>query len=278
MGHIVERGHGRPIVLIPGIQGRHEWSLPTAEALAALGHVVTFSLADEPTSGFSWAPEHGFENYLDQLDEVLAVTGVVRPLIVGLSYGGLIAAESAARHPDRYSGLVVASAPPPSWHLPARAQRYLQSPRLLAPVFWAGAPLRVYPELKASLPHLSDRWHFALSQGRAILRAPASSARMVARLRLLETTTFSEQHPIDLPSLIVTGEAGLERVVPPADTLQYKHWLPSATVVTLPHTGHNGCVMRAHDFATAVARLIDQPREAAATRPSPAGSEFARAH
>ena len=48
---IVERGEGRPIVLVPGIQGRHEWSLPTVEALAALGRVITYSLADEPTSG-----------------------------------------------------------------------------------------------------------------------------------------------------------------------------------------------------------------------------------
>ena len=101
---IIERGVGRPIVVVPGIQGRYEWGLPTVEALAALGHVVTFSLADEPTSGFAWSESAGFENYLTQLDDVIRATGVERPVLVGVSYGGLVAAEYAARHPGARVG------------------------------------------------------------------------------------------------------------------------------------------------------------------------------
>ena len=36
MGHLIQRGAGPPIVLVPGIQGRYEWQLPTLDALATL--------------------------------------------------------------------------------------------------------------------------------------------------------------------------------------------------------------------------------------------------
>jgi len=242
---------------------------------------VTFSLADEPTSGFAWSEPAGFENYLTQLDEVIRATGIERPVLVGISYGGLIAAEYAARHPGVLSALVVASSPPPVWRLPARAERYLKAPRLMAPVFWIGAPLRAYPELRASLPERSDRWQFVRDQGLRIAGAPASSARMVRRLRWLASAAFSLDRPIDVPALIVTGEPGLERVVPPADTLQYRTWLPGARVVTLPDTGHNGTVMKAREFAAAVAGLLAEAPAAspagAATRPIPQ-PETVRAH
>ena len=256
MGRIIQRGLGPPIVLVPGIQGRYEWQLPTVAALAALGHTITFSLCDEPTSEFAWNEAAGFENYLTQLDEVVRVTGATRPVLIGISYGGLIAAEYAARHPGAIAGLVVASAPPPGWVLPARAQRYLMAPRLMAPAFWLGAPRRLYPELRAAFPASRDLLHFVVDHGLRIARAPASSARMVRRLRWLAEARFSTGRPIPVPTLIVTGEAALERVVPPEETLRYLEWLPHARVATMPHTGHSGTVTRAGDFARLVADFI----------------------
>ncbi|HUU34958.1 MAG TPA: alpha/beta hydrolase [Vicinamibacterales bacterium] len=256
MTGIIQRGEGPAIVLVPGLQGRHEWQLPTVAALAACGQVSTFSLCDEPTSGFTWTEAAGFENYLAQLDEVLRATAAERPLLVGISYGGLIAAEYAARRPGTVAGLVLASAPPPGWTLPARAQRYLTAPRLMAPAFWLGAPLRLYPELRAAFPAGRDLLHFVVDHGLRVAGAPASTARMVRRLRWLTAARFSTGRPIPVPALIVTGEAGLERVVPPADTLRYLEWLPHARVVTMPHTGHSGTVTRAGDFARLVADFM----------------------
>lgn len=281
MPRIIERGHGRPIVIVPGIQGRYEWGLPTVEALAALGRVMTFSLADEPTSDFAWSEAAGFENYLTQLGEVVRTTAVERPVLVGVSYGGLIAAEYAARHPGAVSALVLVSAPPPAWRLPERTERYLKTPRLMAPVFWMGAPLRVYPELKAALPDSRRRWQFVLGHGLTIAAAPASSARMVRRLHWLADAAFSLDRPLDVPALIVTGEAALETVVPPADTLKYLAWLPAARVVTLADTGHNGSVMKPRLFAEAVAGLLAEAPDAApaaVTALPPPPSENPRAH
>jgi len=252
----IQRGAGQPIVLVPGIQGRYEWQLPTVDALATLGQVTTFSLCDEPTSGFAWTEAAGFENYVTQLGEVLRDTGATRPLLVGISYGGLVAAEYAARRPGALSGLVIASAPPPGWTLPARAQRYLRAPRIMTPAFLLGAPARLYPELRAAFPDASDFWRFVTHHSLRVLAAPPSTPRMARRLRWLTAARFSTGRPIPVPALIVTGEAALERVVPPLDTLRYREWLPHAHVATLAHTGHSGTVTRAGDFARLVADFI----------------------
>ncbi len=256
MPTILQRGQGPPIVVVPGIQGRYEWGLATVNALATLGRAITFSLCDEPTSGFAWTDAAGFENYLTQLDDVLRATGAERPVLVGISYGGLIAAEYAARHPGSIAGLVLASAPPPGWTLPARAQRYLRAPRLMAPAFWLGAPMRAYPELKAALPAGRDRWQFVVDHGLRIAGAPASSSRMLRRMRWLSSGRFSLDHTIDVPALIVTGEPGLERVIPPEDTLRYREWLPHARVATMANTGHAGTVTKAGEFARLVENFM----------------------
>lgn len=253
---IIERGNGLPLVLVPGVQGRFEWGLPTVHALSGLGHVIAYSLADEPTSGFTWQASKGFENYLDQLDDVIRRTGAERPVLVGISYGGLIAAEYAARHPGAVRGLVVASSPPPAWTLPARAQRYLAAPALMAPVFWLGAPMRAYPELKAAIPDPRARLQFVIDHGLRIAGAPASSARMVRRLRWLESARFSTSRSLALPALVVTGEPDLEHVVPPDATRQYLQWLPKARLVTLERTGHAGTVTRSRDFADCVSSWL----------------------
>lgn len=280
MTRITERGHGRPIVVVPGIQGRCEWGLPAVDALARYGRVLTYSLADEPSSGSAWTDGAGFENYLTQLEDVLRATGVVNPVLVGVSFGGLIAAEFVARHPGVASALVVASAPPPSWRLPGRMARYLKAPRLLAPLFWLGAPVRVYPELRAALPDSSERWQLMQRYGLTIVAAPVSTTRMARRLRWLTAARFSTGRRIELPSLIVTGEPGLERVVPPADTLRFQDWMPAARVVTLAGTGHCGTVTRATAFAEAVADFLGDtavaPGAAATAVVFPA--EMVRAH
>ena len=49
---------------------------------------------------------------------------------------------------------------------------------------------------------------------------------------------------ITAPTLVVTGEPALDRVVPVAGTLEYLQLIPGARHVTLERTGHLGVVSR----------------------------------
>lgn len=255
---MIDRGSGIPVVIMPGIQGRWEWLAPTVDALAKRCRVVTFSLCDEPTSGFRCEPERGIENYLAQLDEAFERARLKDAVLVGVSYTGPIAAEFAARRPGRVRGLVLVSALPPDWTPNRRARFYLRSPRLLSPLFLLDAPARALPEIRASFPHLGPMVRFTAGQVQRTLRAFLSPSRMATRLRWTEQFQFVDPALITQPVLVITGEDGLDRVVSPALTRRYLAALPAARHAVLPRTGHMGLLTKPAEFADMVRQFADE--------------------
>jgi 3-oxoadipate enol-lactonase len=249
---IVDKGHGPPVIVVPGIQGRWEWMKPGIDALAARCRVVTYSLCDEPSCQGTFDETAGFACYVDQLRQVLDQAGIDRATICGVSYGGLIACAFAARYPERTRGLVLVSALPPSWTPDRRVRFYLRAPRLLTPVFMV-ASLRMYREIAVAHPGIGAGLREAARHGANVLMHMFSPSRMARRVRLLARAEADSLIPPRVPALVITGEASLDRVVPVRATHEYLQWLPQANVVTLPRTGHLGLITRPHVFADLVA-------------------------
>lgn len=260
---MVDKGTGIPIVLIPGLQGRWEWMRPTVDALAKHYRVITFSLCDERSSPFPCDPGKAFDNYLDQVDLALDRAGVERAIIAGISYGGLIASEFAARRQRRVSGLVLASALHKTWRPDRRQQRFLRAPRLMSPVFVATAPGRMNAEVAAAIPRIGDRWRFKASQGARVALAMASPSKMARRLAWAAGHHYADPHSVTAPALVVTGEPGLDRIVPVDVTRRYLEDLDSAQHVVLKDTGHLGTVTRPNEFADVLGRFVDALRRSA---------------
>jgi pimeloyl-ACP methyl ester carboxylesterase len=257
---MIIKGSGIPIVLIPGIQGRWEWMRPAVDALARHHRVVTFSLCDERSSPFPCDPWRGFENYVAQVETALDRAKVERAVIAGVSYGGLIATEFAARHPDRVLALVLASALHSTWQPDSRQQRYLDAPMLMSPLFVATAPTRMRPEIAAALPRIGARLKFTLQHGARVVTAPTTPARMARRIAWAKAHQFADPHRVKAPVLLVTGEPGLDRVVPVEVTRRYLDEFDSAQHVVLPHTGHIGLVTRPDAFAGTIERFVNAVR------------------
>lgn len=254
---MIDRGTGTPVVMLPGLQGRWEWMAPAVDAVARRCRAITFSLCDEPTSGFPRTRDDGVEAYLAQVEQAMDRAGVADAIVVGISYSGPIAAEFAVRYPDRVRGLVLASALPPGWTLNARARFYMRAPWLLLPLFLLDAPLRAMPEIHAALPRLTDRLRFSLAQANRVVRACVAPTRMAARLRLTAGYPFSDLARITQPVLVVTGEDRLDRVVPAADTRRYVQAIPHARYHVLPRTGHLGSLTKPDEFAELVRQFAD---------------------
>ena len=145
-------GHGAPLVLVPGIQGRWEYMRPAIDALAASFRVITFPLCGEPASGRRFDPARGLDNFVDQLDAVLDACDLESAVICGISFGGLIALHYAACRPARSSALVLASTPGPAFQLRKRHLFYARVPLIFGPLFLAEMPRRVGRELAVALP------------------------------------------------------------------------------------------------------------------------------
>jgi pimeloyl-ACP methyl ester carboxylesterase len=260
--NIIDRGDGTPVVLIPGIQGRWEWMKPAVDALAERCRVITFSLADEPSSGGRFDEHHGFQCYVDQVREALDTAGIRKAAICGVSYGGLIAAAFATRHPDRASSIVLVSALPPSWKPNGRVRFYLRAPRLLAPLFML-ASLRMYREIAAAGTGIARSVSAAVGIGWLSVTHMFSPGRMARRVHLLESLDLNGELArvaarLATPALVITGEPTLDRVVPVTATHDYLRLWPHASAATISRTGHLGSMTRPVEFARLVASFAER--------------------
>jgi pimeloyl-ACP methyl ester carboxylesterase len=227
---------------------------PTVVRMAEHYRVIAYSLADERTSGCHWDPSVGFENYIRQLEAVLDRAGLERATLVGVSYGGLIAAEFASQHPERVTRLVLASALSTDWQPDRRARFYMRSPRLLSPIFVVTAPMRLASEVRAAFPTIRERLRFMAVHSWRVFRAPASPAKMARRVRWAQAHQFADLSRVQAPVLVVTGEPKLDRVVPVEVSRRTLAHLPSARHVVLARTGHIGIVTNPERFC----RVMDE--------------------
>ena len=242
-----DSGSGPAVVVIPGLQGRWEWMRPALDALSRRCRVVSYSLARAPT----------FQDLVRQLDDVLDDRELGRSAICGVSFGGLVAATFAAARAERTSALVLVSTPSPSWRPNPVQARYLARPWLSTPAFLASSPGRLWPEIAAAIEGTPARLRFCLGYCGRIVAAPIVPADMAARLRLNPGAGLqADCSAIVAPTLVVTGQPGLDRVVPVESTRGYLQLIDGAKYAMMDRTGHIGLMTRPERFARIVGDFV----------------------
>ena len=248
-----DQGHGPPVVVVPGLQGQWEWSKPALTMLAGTCRAISYTLCGDIGSGQKMQPERGFENYVAQLEQVLDRARLTRAVICGVSFGGFVALRYAALHPQRVSALILASAPGPGWQPNEQQAGWISRPWWSTPSFIATSPLRVWPEVSAALPHLGSRVSFLARQGLRCLAAPMIPSLMASRVKNAAGLDFeSDCRCIHAPTLVVSGEEPLDRVVPVRSTRSYASLIPGAHYRVLPQTGHMAILTQPSAFAALV--------------------------
>jgi pimeloyl-ACP methyl ester carboxylesterase len=253
-----DRGTGRPIVVIPGIQGRWEWMRPALEALARTFRTISYSLCGDFGSGARMDPSIGFDAFVRQLDDVFDRAAIERAIVCGVSYGGVIAVRYAAERPERASHVVLVSAPGPHWK-PSPAQgKYTEHPWRSLPAFCLTAFDRLGAEVRSALPDRRSRASFASRYVASTLLAPMMPRLMSARVKLQQTLDLERDCArIDVRTLVVTGEPALDRVVPVESTREYLDRIRGAQYAMMEGTGHLGLLTQPDRFARIVSDFID---------------------
>ncbi|MBE0597417.1 MAG: alpha/beta hydrolase [Desulfuromonadales bacterium] len=105
--HYVEVGQGPPVILIPGLFGTHSIF---NRVIPLLKDQYRLLAIDNFGTGESGRPEGGFDYLVaEQADKVVALMDKLEIAscdIVGVSYGGMIALNIAARYPERVVSIV----------------------------------------------------------------------------------------------------------------------------------------------------------------------------
>ncbi len=109
--HYTDRGTGQPVVLVHGnaVTGDDYDTSGVAELLLETHRVIVF---DRPGFGHSERPRGRLWTAMEQaelLHKALKRLGVERPVVVGHSWGAIVALSMAVRHPADTAGLVLLS-------------------------------------------------------------------------------------------------------------------------------------------------------------------------
>ena len=248
-----DQGHGPVVVVIPGLHGRWEWMRPALRELSRACRVISYSLRGDIGSTHVADSDLGFEGYTQQLDEVLDRAGVERATVCGVSFGGFVALRYASTRRARVEALVLASAPAPGWQPNPQQARWLRRPWLSTPAFVATSPFRLWPEVCATHPGLTARLRFFARQGLRAAAAPMMPSLMARRIREAQRLDFrADCARVDVPTLVVSGENGLDRVVPVTNTRTYASLIRNARYELLEGTGHIGVLTKPERFATLI--------------------------
>ena len=251
---MIDLGSGPPIVMVPGVQGRCEWMLPAIEKLAERHRVLSFSLGDQDS----------FNGWIRDIDRLLDTAREQAAALVGVSFGGLIATRYAAHRPSRVSALVLVSVPAPGWRLDRWSAICARHPLLASPLFFARGCLRIGPEILSARPSWPGRVRLAAEYGWRVARAPSSPRTMAGYVRAWQSTDLTGDCAcVTAPTLIVTGEPHLDRVVPVESSREYLHLIRGARHVVLDRTGHAGLITTPGRFAETIDSFLDTAADSA---------------
>jgi pimeloyl-ACP methyl ester carboxylesterase len=109
--HYYEGGEGPPVVLLHGFGASAVWQWHEQVGPLARNHRVI--MPDMLWFGGSWSKrrEFGIDHQIEVVIDLLDHLGIEQAHFVGISYGGIVAHELAAKHPDRVQKLAILDSP-----------------------------------------------------------------------------------------------------------------------------------------------------------------------
>jgi pimeloyl-ACP methyl ester carboxylesterase len=143
----------------------------------------------------------------------------------------------------------------------------MRAPILMSPLFCI-ASLRMIPEIVAAKGAVRGA-AFTIQHVATVLLNFFSPRLMARRAQLVASLEVEpELARVRCPTLVVTGEPALDRVVPVALTRDYHRIWPHAARAVLERTGHLGPITRPDEFARLVVSFA--ARSAEGTEPAKA--------
>jgi pimeloyl-ACP methyl ester carboxylesterase len=243
-------GEGEPIVLVPGLAGGMGLLGPLARLLASRHKVICYQLRGEDNC-FAIRRPFDLQDLVLDLREFLDSLGLETPTLFGVSFGGAIGLEFAARYPGRIGNLIVQGA----------GSRFM--PGMLQQI--AGTVLNRFP-LPFDNPFVNQ--FFNLLFGRPEQAGPlldfvtqqiwsTDQSVMAHRFQLIESFNMRDKLPaVRVPALVLAGERDV--LVPQRNLRELCNGLPNGQFVRVPQAGHLAFVTHAEQVAERVGAFLSR--------------------
>ncbi len=240
---------GPPLVLLHGIGSRAASWLPVAPMLGERFHLYAPDLrghgeSDKPDRGY------GIPDYAADLAALLDTLGLERPLVLGHSLGSLVALEWAASHPERAARIALEDPP-------------LRTEPGILDAFdgWQALNAMGPDEAAAHFRGEHPEWSEEECQRRAeaitgthagvFAELRAEAAANLASGRVERLASFGLER-IGMPTLLLSGEAGLGSMTRAEDAARFAGIVAEARLATVAGAGHRLHAEQPERFAAAV--------------------------
>ena len=247
--HYVEKGSGPPVILIPGLFGTHRmWDrmVPYLEKQYRLIAIDNFG------TGHSGRPDDGFRySVAEQADMVIAMMDeleIFRCDFIGVSYGGMIALNIAARYPERVGKVVSIEGAVimPREHRYRRVEQGLSYP-IIGDTIIGLIQSGLFDEAMAR-DIMGPCWtELAAGEKMELLDIISHNARAASRLTwlglaraLINTEDFTEEaKSITAPVLYLSGNRSSFREMTEMNIAYFKDNLPNVRMVSFEDGIHD---------------------------------------
>lgn len=251
------QGDGPPIVFLHGaIMDTRMWA-PQVEALGDDHAVLTYDARGHGRTGGSDAPSYDADLYARDLHALLDALDVERPVLCGLSMGGMIAQAYAARHPENVAGLVLADTFTPG-PLGLSGRAIFLNDRLVALL----SPYVSYKRLNRLKMRLGNLLAPGVSGDVETVQglvddgptvSPVELRKVVASLQAFANGAF-DPAGIDAPTLVLYGEHEPSMMASMARYL--RDHIPDAELGVVPDAGHASNLDNPQFFTAAVREFV----------------------
>lgn len=247
-------GRGPPIVLVhASTLDHHSWRKQIAD-LGGGHRVVVYDLRGHGRTAGPPRRRYSVETLSDDLRAVVTCLGLDRPIICGISMGGMVAHMYAARHPQELRALVLAGTPTaPLLSFSERLQR-AWLPRAVTAV----ARISGYEVLRKRMAGMQRKVHGHAAVGSF---ESADLPRMHTRDFVHAIRCFATFHrtkvdlsAIQVPTLVMYGNREPRFLLRHAD--QFRTKLSGSQVVTIAGAGHASNMDQPELFSAAVLRFL----------------------
>jgi pimeloyl-ACP methyl ester carboxylesterase len=246
-------GSGPPLVLVHGIGSSGSTWDSLIPALRQHFSPITLDLRGHGDSG---KPESGFlfDDYVNDLDGVLAALGLEHPLLVGHSFGGLVTLGWAARHPDRAMGIVLVDSP-------------LRVGKEFLPAFKGWMILNAMPTIALTAWYRlgNPEWSFGQARRRArVMKGTARNVFVELRADSLANDgidRMADAEGVSSPILLIHGDPESGSMVRTADAVEFDERLPNGHTINIRGAGHALHRERTDEFLSSALPFLEECAE-----------------
>jgi len=243
-----------PVVLAHGLLfDRTMWAAQIEPLLALGARVVTF---DHPGHGHSEVPPpFSLDDHARAFVDALDAWKIERAVIIGLSWGGMLALRFAIGHAQRVRAIVLAdttaSAEPRANRMKYRAlasfEKHFGLPHAIAQK--QIAPLLFSDDARKNRPELAAAWESRLVGFPRLGIYRAARAVVIERPEIL-----SKLHQIKTPTMVVCGSA--DRAQPPAESKKIVDGIIGSKLAMIEGAGHMSALEEPVAFNAAVMPFV----------------------